>query len=71
MSQLNHNYVGDKSQFENMGMEEQEFQSYRCPVCHYECDIAIKYDYRSERFFPLDITETICPNCDEVYMDKI
>jgi rubrerythrin len=62
--------IGDKSQFENRGMDEQLFQIYICPICKYDCDIPITYEPSIGGFLPIDLSETLCPHCDEVYMEK-
>ena len=64
-------YIGDKSDFYDGGLEEAPISIYICPMCHFELDVYMRYDYRSSRFVPIDITDTICQNCDEVYMDKL
>ena len=72
MSHQNHNYVGDKTKFESKGMDEQEFLLYRCPVCRYEEDIAVQFDQYQGYFIlrPLNVIDTICPECHEIFMEK-
>jgi hypothetical protein len=70
MSHQNHNYLGDKSQFENRGMDEQEFLLYRCPVCRYEEDIAVLFEPSMNQYVFIDGLDAICPECHEMFMEK-
>lgn len=63
-------FVGDKSQFENRGLDEQEFLLYRCPECGYEEDVPVLYEPSGHQYIPVDLVDAICPQCHEIFMEK-
>jgi len=70
MNHQNHNYLGDKTKFENRGMDEPDELLYVCRKCHYEQWVQVKFDRGEHRFYPIDIIDTICPQCHDMFMEK-
>jgi rubrerythrin len=70
MSQLNHNYVGDKSQFDNDGMYERLFIAYKCNECGYIEDLPVIFEPSINQFVLIDGQDAVCPACHDYYMDR-
>jgi hypothetical protein len=57
------NYIGDKSQFEDKGLEPLDFDPYVCPVCGFEKDVPVQFDLFSRFWYPLSVEYTRCNKC--------
>jgi hypothetical protein len=61
---------GDKSKFENRGLDEQEFHLYRCPACGYDEDVAVFFEPSMGMYLPLDLVDTVCTQCHKFFMER-
>lgn len=52
------------------GMDEADTSLYTCPECDAEKEVAEEFDLASRMFFPVRFVDTMCPNCEEVAMDR-
>ena len=50
--------------------EEQDFQTYLCPFCGAEKQVAVTFDLVQRAFFPERFADTICDKDDEA-MDRV
>lgn len=48
----------DTSQFEDRGLDEQPFHTYKCSVCGDTVQVAVEYD--NGQFYPVDEQDTVC-----------
>jgi hypothetical protein len=63
------NYIGDKSSFINAGLEEAQFQTYRCGVCGEEREVVVDYDHATPYPYPVEGIKAII--CCDTEMDLV